>query len=65
MKTCADGNESTDLLVEYGKITKAALVKYVPHIIFNDVFNQTLEHKARGDFVGTVCSLLEKKPSGC
>ncbi|CAH1099218.1 unnamed protein product [Psylliodes chrysocephalus] len=39
---------------------------YVPHIRFNDIFDEDLEQSAREDLVSTVCGLLTgTKPSAC
>lgn len=65
LKSCVQGDEGDNLLLHYGEITKKADVHYVPHIVFNDVLNRTLENKARGNFVAVACDLLIQKPSVC
>lgn len=60
-----ENGEATKLMVRYSEITEKAKIQYVPHILFNDVFNKTLENLSRGNFVGSVCSQLAEKPPVC
>lgn len=65
MKGCATDKEANYLIIHYGERTAEAKVRYVPHIIFNDVVNDTLEEMARENFVEVICDLFTEKPSGC
>lgn len=64
---CLTNGEGDELLVEYGNITKAVKpeIAYIPTIVFNDAFNQTLQNDAEFDFLNTVCKLFETQPQAC
>lgn len=64
---CLVNGQGDNLLAAYGNRTASVRpkIKYVPTIIFNDVFNATLQDRAEYDFVPTVCDLLKTKPSIC
>ncbi|XP_030767571.1 gamma-interferon-inducible lysosomal thiol reductase-like [Sitophilus oryzae] len=65
VKTCIEGEESTNLLKDIYDIAVAYGRTYVPYLIFNEQHDQDLENKARGDFVAAVCSLLTSPPAVC
>lgn len=65
IKACAESDEATNLMVQYGKRTEESNVRFVPHILFNDVYNETVSDKARDSFVQVVCGLFTEKPTGC
>ncbi|RZC36028.1 hypothetical protein BDFB_014903, partial [Asbolus verrucosus] len=50
------GTEGDRLLALYGNRTNILEPKltYVPHILFNGIFNETVEDEARNDFLSTV-----------
>lgn len=64
---CLSSGKGDDLLVGYGNRTENVRpkIKYVPTIIFNDVFNQTLQDDSERNFLQTACDLLKNKPSRC
>lgn len=65
--TCVQSDEGDRALAYFGKITMSADPKltYVPHIVFNGIFNATIENEARINFLKTVCQLYIHKPDGC
>ncbi|XP_018572782.1 gamma-interferon-inducible lysosomal thiol reductase [Anoplophora glabripennis] len=67
IKRCANGEEGDELFAHYGDVTDSLYpsLEYVPHILFNDKDNQTLEDSARDNFVKTVCAIFTDRPSGC
>lgn len=68
LKTCFTGAEGTELFIHYGNVTASLIPKltYVPHIIFNDVFDKNKEDDAREDFFKTACNLFtNNKPAVC
>lgn len=65
MKACISSENVTNLMIEFGNRTEKAGVKYVPYILFNDVYNKTVENQARDNFLETVCEMFGEKPTGC
>ncbi|XP_044259387.1 gamma-interferon-inducible lysosomal thiol reductase-like [Tribolium madens] len=64
---CVQGTQGDDFLAHYGDVTNDLDPKltYVPHILFNGIFNATLEDLARDNFFKTVCGLFNTKPDAC
>ncbi|KAJ8962107.1 hypothetical protein NQ318_018061 [Aromia moschata] len=67
IKTCANGEEGKQLLAHFGDITGKLNppLEYVPHILFNGVYQESTEDAARDDFLKTVCNMFNEKPEGC
>lgn len=67
INTCLTNGTGDALLIGYGKRTKSAKprIQFVPMLFFNDVYNSTLQKRAEVNFLATVCSLFDPKPSGC
>ncbi|KYB28975.1 Gamma-interferon-inducible lysosomal thiol reductase-like Protein [Tribolium castaneum] len=67
MKDCVEGSQGDDFLAHFGDVTHNLDPKltYVPHILFNGMFNETLENDARENFLKTVCALFNTKPDAC
>lgn len=61
-------NEGDDILANLGDQTHAVqpTITFVPTIIYNDVFDQTLQDSSLTDFAGVVCGQLNTTaPSFC
>nr|XP_023029316.1 GILT-like protein 1 [Leptinotarsa decemlineata] len=67
IKTCVTDKQGTQLIEKFGEKTDNLIPKleYVPHILFNDKFDEVLENDARNDFLETVCKMFTEKPNGC
>lgn len=67
IQDCLRSGKGDDLLADYGERTANVRpkIRYIPTIIFNDVFNQTLQDRAEDNFLQTVCDLLTSKPKVC
>lgn len=64
---CLITAEGDKLLAQYGDVFDSAVPKitYVPRIVFNGTYNETVQNKAEGNFLKTTCELLNNIPDGC
>lgn len=64
---CLTNGLGDELLVQYGNRTVSVKpkIRYVPTIIFNNNFNQTLQDDAEVDFFPTACKLFQTPPKVC
>lgn len=66
---CMNGGLATQLQLEAERITHRIARPYpsfVPTVVFNNVFDQTLQNRAIQDFKGVVCDLLNNSiPNYC
>lgn len=68
MMTCENTGFADELLAKYGDMTYAVEpnISFIPTVVFNSTFNQTLQNNALDDFLWTACSILgDAKPKDC
>ncbi|RZB58813.1 gamma-interferon-inducible lysosomal thiol reductase-like, partial [Asbolus verrucosus] len=67
IKTCVDSGLGDELLVKNGDRTEAVTpaISYIPTIIFNGVYDDTLQYQGEHYFLSTACQLLSPKPDNC
>lgn len=63
---CSKSDLGDDILADYGdRSDLVSKVKFVPLVVFNDVYNTTLDNEGCADLVGTSCKLLKDMPPPC
>lgn len=67
INNCTTNGEGDKLLLQYEDLTEAVKpkIQYIPTVIFNNQFNQTLQNDAEFDFINTVCKLFKVEPENC
>ncbi|XP_017771431.1 PREDICTED: gamma-interferon-inducible lysosomal thiol reductase-like [Nicrophorus vespilloides] len=67
IKSCASSANGQQILARYGQRTHMLQprLSFVPTTVFDDVYDRSVQENSLMDFLGTVCSRLETKPSGC
>lgn len=65
LKGCAEGEHANNLLQNFSQIVENDQIDSVPSILFNDVYNETLDEHARDDFIAVICNLFDEKPDAC
>ncbi|XP_018560781.1 uncharacterized protein LOC108903177 [Anoplophora glabripennis] len=67
LQTCFQSGQADILLEKNGIRTKNVepAIKFIPTVIFNDRYNETLQNEALEDFMAVVCQFLEYKPAPC
>lgn len=68
LTSCYEGSKGGDLLAALGERTHdlSPKLRFVPTIILNDQFDQSIQNRCLNDFSGALCSKLsEPKPKVC
>ncbi|CAH1373922.1 GILT-like protein 1 [Tenebrio molitor] len=65
IEDCMTNGLAEKLFVQNGARTGEAKISYVPTIVFNGVFNDTLQDSGEHHFLSTACQLLDKQPKIC
>ncbi|KAL9697879.1 hypothetical protein quinque_001320 [Culex quinquefasciatus] len=65
VRNCDEGVLRTQLLLEAERRTQQIPLTFVPTIVFNGKFDQTLQDRALKDFRGVMCELTNKRVTGC
>uniref|UniRef100_A0A8D8G6E9 Gamma-interferon-inducible lysosomal thiol reductase n=1 Tax=Culex pipiens TaxID=7175 RepID=A0A8D8G6E9_CULPI len=62
---CAEGPQGVQLQLEAERRTRQIPLTFVPTIVFNDQFDQSLTDRAFTDFFGVMCELTNNGAVGC
>ncbi|XP_017769657.1 PREDICTED: GILT-like protein F37H8.5 [Nicrophorus vespilloides] len=66
VKNCFDSDKGKELQLQAEKDTIAISPKFVPTVVYNEVFDQKLQQDSMTDFKGTACKLIkENHPNAC
>lgn len=67
LKKCYETGQADELLVKNGERTAAVqpTITWIPTVIFNDKYNQTLQDAASENLLKVVCDFLENGPDAC
>lgn len=67
IEDCFNSGHGHELLAKYGDRTAVLQTKlsYVPTIVFDDVYDQSIQNSAERDLRGTICKYLNNKPPVC
>ncbi|KAG6461510.1 GILT-like protein 1 isoform X2 [Manduca sexta] len=67
LKRCASGEQGDNLLASYGDKTDSVMrpLGFVPTIIINEKFNQSIQDEAFNNLKEVVCRVSPSKPSVC
>ncbi|KAJ8965021.1 hypothetical protein NQ314_004419 [Rhamnusium bicolor] len=62
---CYKSGQADKLLELNGLRTRKIQPKFIPTIIFNNHFNETLQNDALRDLLHVVCDFLQYEPDAC
>ncbi|EDS30078.1 conserved hypothetical protein [Culex quinquefasciatus] len=65
VRNCDEGVLRTQLLLEAERRTQQIPLTFVPTVVFNGKFDQTLQDRALKDFREVMCELTNKRIIGC
>ncbi|XP_058454501.1 GILT-like protein 1 [Malaya genurostris] len=64
-QTCVEGDQGRLLQLEAERRTQQIAPSFVPTIVFNGQFDQTLQDRAQTDFLGVICELSNNAIATC
>ncbi|XP_058823208.1 GILT-like protein 1 [Topomyia yanbarensis] len=64
-QTCVEGDLGRQLQLEAERRTQQIAPSFVPTIVFNGHFDQSLQDRAQSDFLGIICELSNNAIAAC